>query len=124
MRGVFMGYNAIDKENWDDFFRLFSMILRGQQAEIELASLDVGDQIEGEWAALEDISYDGSEDLLYVSLGEETHLIEDPTDIIVAQQGGSIRSIAIKNADNNLQIIHFRDPILLESPRGGREMEL
>ena len=47
-----MAVQKIEKGNWRAFFDWLSQGLLGARAEIEVASLDLGDQIEAEWLTL------------------------------------------------------------------------
>jgi len=54
----------LPKSEWRGFFDLMSKALLGKRAEIEVASLDVGDQTVDEWVPLIGITYDSRDDLL------------------------------------------------------------
>jgi Family of unknown function (DUF5335) len=46
----------LDKSQWRTFFDRLSKTLEGKQAEIEVASLSLGDQVEAEWLPLHGIT--------------------------------------------------------------------
>jgi hypothetical protein len=48
----------LDKGAWHAYFDRISKLAVGKQAEIEVASLNLGDQIEAEWVPLLGITYD------------------------------------------------------------------
>jgi hypothetical protein len=48
----------LENSEWRVYFDLISKALTGKRAEIEVASLKLGDQIEAEWLPLFGISYD------------------------------------------------------------------
>jgi len=54
----------VPKAEWRAFFDRMSKALTGKRAEIEVASLDLGDQITAEWLPLIGITYDLHDDLL------------------------------------------------------------
>jgi hypothetical protein len=56
----------LDKGAWQAYFDRMSKLVTGKQAEIEAASLNIGDQIEAEWVPLLGISYDPKSDLVEV----------------------------------------------------------
>jgi hypothetical protein len=61
-----------------------SDVLIGKWAEVEVATLDLGDQIVAEWLPVLGITYDTKDDLVDVSLGGENqlnHLIRHPSQI-------------------------------------------
>ena len=76
-----MAVQKIDKGDWRAFFDWLSQSLLGARAEIEVASLDLGDQIEAEWLPLLGITYDDKDDLLEVALDGLDHLIYGPREV-------------------------------------------
>jgi hypothetical protein len=89
----------------------------GKQAEIEVASLDLGDQIEAEWSPLIGITYDHKDDLIEIALDDIDHLIRSPREVFVDYGvGGAIVAMEIVDSDGNRQIIKFRDPLVLPAP--------
>ena len=63
-----MTARKLDKSQWRTFFDRLSKTLEGKQAEIEVASLSLGDQVEAEWLLLHGITYDPNDDLVEVAL--------------------------------------------------------
>jgi hypothetical protein len=51
-----MTARKLDKSQWRTFFDRLSKTLEGKQAEIEVASLSLGDQVEAEWLPLRGIT--------------------------------------------------------------------
>ena len=47
-----MAIRKLEKTEWSPFFHRISKVLIGKRAEIEIASLALGDQIEAEWLPL------------------------------------------------------------------------
>jgi Family of unknown function (DUF5335) len=62
-----MTTRKLDKKQWREFFDGISKLLEGKQAEIEVASLALGDQVEAEWLPLLGMAYDPKADLVEVS---------------------------------------------------------
>src|ERR1700682_2961585 len=54
-----MTVRKLDNTQWRPFFDGFSKLLEGKRAEIEVASLSLGDQVEAEWLPLIGIGLDG-----------------------------------------------------------------
>jgi hypothetical protein len=52
---------SVPRDEWREFFDRLSTTLLGKWAEVEVASLDLGDQIVAEWVPMLGITYD-SED--------------------------------------------------------------
>ncbi len=58
---------SVPKEEWRPFFDRMSKGLLWKWAEIEVASLELGDQIEAEWLLMIGITDDSADDLLDVA---------------------------------------------------------
>jgi uncharacterized protein DUF5335 len=107
-----MTTRKLDKKQWRTFLDGVATMLEGKQAEIEVASLDLGDQIQAEWLPLIGISYDPNDDIVEVAL-EVDHLISKPREIYVEDGAEGIVALEIVDADNERQIVRLRDPIAL-----------
>ena len=104
---------TIPKEKWKPFFELMTDALLGKWAEIEVASLDLGDQIVAEWVPMLGITYDYKDDVLDVALDRSNHLIYHPRDIVVERADGAIASVAVLDAEGKRQIVRLKDPLKL-----------
>jgi hypothetical protein len=94
-----------------------SKVLEGKRAEIEVASLAVGDQIEAEWLPLLGIVYDPKDDLIEVALDGLDHLIPHPREIYVENGGPMLNSLEIIDSEGTRQIVQLRDPLMLPAPQ-------
>ena len=112
-----MAAEQIERARWGAFLDTLTEILVGKQAEIEVAALDLGDQIEAEWAPLIGISYDRKDDLVEIALDELDHLIRAPRSIFVDQDPGGIVAIEITDGDGRQHIARFKDPLALPAPQ-------
>lgn len=112
-----MKYRLIQDQARASFFDLMSKVLDGAQMELEIASPDMGDQIEEEWASFKGLSYDPYVDVLYVHTSTIEHAISAPHFISVGDENGMIRSISMKDDGESVQIIKFREPLRLSSRR-------
>jgi hypothetical protein len=106
----------LDKEAWHPYFDNISKILEGKRAEIEIASLKIGDQIEAEWLPLIGITYDQKDDLIEIALEGLDHLIYKPREVYVDQEAVELVSMEVIDADDFHQIIRLRDPLMLPPP--------
>jgi hypothetical protein len=111
-----MTIRKLEKSEWRAFFDGISKLLEGKQAEIEVASLALGDQIEAEWLPLLGLTYDPKDDLFEVALDGVDHMISKPREIYVDDDVGGLMSIEIVGADGSRQIIKLRDPLMLRAP--------
>ena len=76
-----MAAEQIEGTRGAPFFDNLTETLVGEQAEIEGASLDLGDQTEAEWAPLIGITYNKKSDLIEIQLEDLAHLIRSPRGI-------------------------------------------
>ena len=106
----------LDKGTWQQYFDTLSKIVVGKQAELEVASLQLGDQCEAEWVQFLGISYDPKGDQLEILLEGLDHLISRPREIYVEGSPASLSSIEVIDNDGNQQIVKLRDPLMLPQP--------
>jgi hypothetical protein len=93
-----------------------SKAVLGKWAEVEVASLDLGDQIVAEWIPLIGITYDSRDDLLDVALDRANHLIRHPRQIIVDENASGLTSVAVVDGDGSRQVIKLKQPLMLAAP--------
>src|SRR5262249_11040226 len=111
-----MTTRKLEKKQWRTFFDRVSTTLEGKEAEIEIASLRLGDQVEAEWLPLLGIAYDPNDDIVEVALEGLDHLIPKPRDIYVEDAPGGLVALEIVDADDVRQIVKLRDPLTLPAP--------
>jgi hypothetical protein len=111
-----MTARKLEKNEWKPFFDTVSTVLGNKEAEIEVLSLDLGDQVEAEWLPLLGLSYDPKGDVLDVGLEGLDHLILKPREIYVEDGGVGLVSLAVVDAEGERQIVKLRDPLTLPSP--------
>jgi hypothetical protein len=115
-REIAMTTRKLDKTQWRTFFDRLSTTLEGKQAEIEIASLRLGDQVEADWLPLLGIAYDPNDDIVEVALEGLDHLISKPRELYVEEGPGGLTALEIIDADDVKQIVKLRDPLMLPSP--------
>ncbi len=103
----------IPQTEWKRLFDRLSKALPGKWAEIEVASLDLGDQIVAEWVPLLGITYDTGDDLLDVAMDRSNHLIRHPREILVDETPSGLSSIAVVDAEGTRQIVRLKAPLML-----------
>jgi len=104
---------VIPKTEWRSFFDRVSKVLLGKRAEIEVATLDLGDQVVADWLPMLGITYDSKDDLLDVALDRMSHLIRRPREIVVEEDDTGLKSVAVVDADGARQIVNLKDPLSL-----------
>jgi len=105
--------HSVPKAEWSVFFDRMSKVLLGKRAEVEVAALDVGDQIVVDWVPLIGITYDSQDDLLDIALDRSNHLIRHPREIAVEEGDTGLKSVAVVDGDGTRQIVNLKDPLLL-----------
>ena len=111
-----MSIQQVDKSGWAVFFDVLNKSLVGKRAEIEVASLDLGDQVEAEWLPLIGVTYDHKDDLVEVALEGLDHMIRKPREIYVDYDVADVIAIDIVDSDGAHQIIRLKDPVALPAP--------
>ena len=113
-----MTTRKLEKANWREELDRISKMLGPKQAEIEVAGLAIGDQIDAEWVSLLGIVYDPKSDVAELGLEGLDHLIHKPREIYVEDEAGALTNLEIVDADGVRQIVRLRDPLMLPPPRG------
>jgi hypothetical protein len=111
-----MATRKLEKRRWRTFFDGITKMLEGKQAEIEIASLRLGDQVEAEWLPLLGIGYDPKDDIVEVALEGLDHLIPNPCGIYIEDGEQGFLAFEVVDADDARQIIKLRDPLALPAP--------
>jgi hypothetical protein len=113
-----MTIRRLEKPEWRPFLDAVSKLLEAKEAEIEVASLDLGDQVQAEWLPLLGISYDPNDDIVEVALDGLDHIIHNPREIYLDIGAGGVGSLEIVDANGVKQIVKLKDQLALPAPRG------
>lgn len=111
-----MATRKLEKAEWRSFLDGISGQLQAKEAEIEVASLNLGGQIAADWLPLIGVTYDPKDDLVEVALDGVDHMIRKPREIYLQSDGGALTGIEITGGDGANQIVKFRDALLLPPP--------
>lgn len=103
----------LPKAEWRPFFDRMSKPLLGKSAEVEVAALDLGDQVVDEWIPLIGITYDSKDDLVDVAFDRTNRLIRHPTAITVEEAPTGLASVAVVDAEGARHLVKLRDPLAL-----------
>jgi hypothetical protein len=115
-----MASRQISKAEWRGYCETLTRALIGKQAEIEVAALSIGDQIEAEWLPMLGIAYDQKNNLIEIAVGGIDHLIHEPREFYIEEGPTGVSSIEIIDSEGERQIVKLRDPLALPSPSGAR----
>lgn len=105
----------VDKSEWPGFFAALSRVAEAQRVQIEVTSLERGDQAEVEWFPLLGISYDPEDDVVEIALEDVDHLIDSPRELYFAEEAGRFTGLAILEANGTKHIVMLRQPFMLAS---------
>ena len=107
--------HQIEKDDFECYFEDISKFINNQQIELGVFGLDIGDQIESEWAPLDGISYEPKTDTLFVHTKYVDHAIQGPVQVLVAETNARIHAISVKDSAGRSHILQFRSPLMLEN---------
>ena len=113
-------FTTIHRSEWRAFFDRLSATLLGKWAEIEVSSLNLGDQIVAEWVPMYGITYDSKDDLLDVAFDRFNHFIRHPQDVVVEEEAAGVLSVAVVDRDGEQQVVRFKQPLAMSQASGAR----
>jgi len=110
------GMKSVAKEQWKAFCDGLTAALVGLRAEVEVSSLDLGNQVEAEWLPIYGVTYDHKDDLIEVALEGIDHLIRHPQELHVEGDPTRLDAILVVDRDSVRHIVRFREPLMLPAP--------
>jgi len=111
-----MTLRRIDRPQWAGFCKVLSRQLLGKQAEITVASMEFGAQIEAQWLPITGLVYDPHTDAFEIALEGLDHTVFHPLKLYAEFGLGGVESLAIIEM-NATQIVIVRDTLMLPRPR-------
>ena len=113
-----MTTHTIDRNDLEHYLDHFSGIMPTELVEIEVAGLDLGDQVEAEWVPLSGISYDPRDDVVVIDLndGALQHMVRQPREFVVEEDNAGIHSFSIRDNDGRLHLVKLKEPRELPEP--------
>ncbi len=110
-----MSSQTLNKADWEHYFNHLSSVMSTFLAEVEVAGLDIGDQVEGEWVPLSGLAYDPKDDLITIDLDSSRvmHNVQNPVEVVVEEDDNGLKSLSIKDADGHLTILKLKTPMAL-----------
>jgi hypothetical protein len=115
-----MAATKLDKSKWRAYFERVSKELPAKRAEVEVAGIPLGHQVEAEWLPLSGIAYDPGDDLVQVILGDPgahlDHMIRHPREVYVTDGIAGLENMLVLDGDGLEHILTFRDPLMLPAP--------
>jgi Family of unknown function (DUF5335) len=111
-----MALRKLDKAEWRVFCDRVSKSLIGKRAEIEIASLALGSQVEAKWLPLLGIAHDPKDDIIEIALEGLDHMVHRPREMYVDLGPDGLTSLEVIDGDDVRRIVQFRDPLMLPPP--------
>ena len=111
-----MTSKKLGKSEWQAYFDRVSKGLVGTRAEIEVISLNLGDQVVAEWLPIVGLIYDPKSDMVEVALDGLDHMIHEPREVYVEEAAAHLSSIEVIDAAGARQIVKLRMPLALPPP--------
>ncbi len=108
-----MAITQLEQERWQAYFDHLSSVMGSQLAEVEVAALNIGDQIAAEWVPVSGITYDPKDDVLVVALEGAEHVVRSPREVSVDEDDSGIRAITVICAEQHRHIIRLKSPLAL-----------
>jgi Family of unknown function (DUF5335) len=62
------------------------------------------------------ISYDPKNDVIDIALEGLTHLIHEPREVYIEQDGSELSALEVVDAEGSRQIVVLKDPLMLPAP--------
>ena len=104
---------SVEKTDWEAYLDTVAKHLGARVVEVEVAGLDLGDQIEADWVPLLGLSYDPREDVVSVAVEGAERLVRQPVEVVVEDGVEGVRWIDIRDADGHHNIVRFKTPLAL-----------
>ncbi|WP_457601437.1 DUF5335 family protein [Hydrogenivirga sp.] len=105
-----MATRKLEKGQWEEFFNRVTKNLQGVEGQIEVIDQELGDQVETEWSFVTGISYDPKDNVFEVqfSEGKHDHLIQNPVEIYVDEEGGMLKSVEVVQEDGTRYLLRLK----------------
>jgi hypothetical protein len=103
----------LERSDWGWFCIHTSRVFLGKQADIEVASLQLGFQIEARRLPLIGMSFDPKSDVLTLLVGDLSHMIRAPRELYVDEEPLGLIAFQIVDAEGVRQIVTLREPLML-----------
>lgn len=109
--------HAIDKADWARYCERLSEVLETNKAEIEVASLELGNQIEAGWLTFLGISYDEKDDVIDIALEGVDHIIEHPKQLRADENFAGLLTLEIRDGGGTQHLLRLKDALALPRPQ-------
>ena len=107
---------AIERSDWEHYCERISGALQASDAEIEVASLKLGNQVEARWLPFIGITYDPNDDIIDIALEGVDHIVKHPQELRADGDAGSLTALEIIDNDGMQHLVRLRDILALPAP--------
>lgn len=118
-----MQTRKLEASQWQEYFDDVSKRLADARVTIEVAGLDVGDQIEVESTPLIGITYDPNDRALEIGTEHLTHFVRDPVEIWVEEDAAGLHAVQVVDREGHRQIVQLETPLGLGARPGEAQGE-
>jgi hypothetical protein len=109
-----MSMRELARGEWRRYCDRVSKALVGQQAELDIVSLDLGDRVEARWLPLLGVVFDAKADSLEIALEGIGHTIREPREVYIEETPRGLVALEVIAADETRQTVRFREPLELK----------
>ena len=115
-----MTMTRLPRGEWRSYCDRLSRALVDARAEIEVASLALGDRVEARWLPIYGVTYDPRADTVEIVLEGVDHTIARPRDLYAERTPRGLVALEIVEEDETRQSVRLREPLRLPAaaPQG------
>lgn len=106
----------LDRAALRPYFDRVSRLLEGRRADIDIAALNIGDQLAAKSAPLLGLAYDPHDDRIAIMVEGLEHMVQHPREVYVQTEGSELSSMDVIDAEGISHIVRFHQPLLLPAP--------
>lgn len=106
-----MTLQRLPAAQWRSYLDQLSNRMKGLEVDIGVSGRDIGDQVRAHDARLVGITYDAGDDFLEIAVEGCLHVLKQPQDIAVDEDGGRVRFLAATDRQGRTHEVRFRKPV-------------
>ncbi|HET8699431.1 MAG TPA: DUF5335 family protein [Gammaproteobacteria bacterium] len=111
-----MTMTRLPRGEWRSFCDSVSRSLVDAHAEIEVASVALGDRVEARWLPIYGVTYDPRADTVEIVLEGVDHTIARPRDLYAERTRRGLVALEIVEEDETRQSVRLREPLPVRDP--------
>lgn len=103
----------LEKNHWQTYFDRASRNLPATNVDVEVAGLDLGNQIEADHLPLEGLSYDPKDDAFSIICDRLEHRVSHPRSISVREDHKSLIAVEVVDEENHRHVARLTEAVQL-----------